>query len=122
MAFSPIPAARACIAAGLGCYREWRIESERATFTAQMDRFRLQPYGLAGGKPGAVGTLTLFRDGKTTPLHSKVGNMPLQKGDIIRLETSGGGGHGDPKARARDAVKTDIEQGYVSAAAAASYS
>jgi N-methylhydantoinase B len=106
---------------GLGLYREWRIESERATFTAQMDRFRMQPYGLKGGKPGAVGTLTLFRNGQATPLHSKVGNMPLQKGDIIRLETSGGGGHGDPKDRPRDAVQTDIEQGYVSAKAAQTY-
>ena len=106
---------------GLGLFREWRIESERATFTGQMDRFRTRPYGLAGGQPGAVGTLTLFRNGQRTPLHSKVGNMPLQKGDIIRLETSGGGGHGDPKKRPRDAVKTDLEQGYVSAKAAASY-
>jgi N-methylhydantoinase B len=106
---------------GLGLYREWRVESERATFTAQMDRFRMRPYGLAGGQPGAVGTLTLFRNGQKTPLHSKVGNMPLQKGDIIRLETSGGGGHGDPKKRPRDAVKTDLEQGYVSAKAAQTY-
>ncbi len=106
---------------GLGLFREWRVELDRATFTAQMDRFRFQPYGLAGGKPGAVGTLTLFRDGKPTRLHSKVGNMPLQKGDVIRLETSGGGGHGDPKTRPRDVVKTDIEQGYVTAATAAHY-
>ena len=48
---------------GLGLFREWRIESERATFTGQMDRFRTRPYGLAGGQPGAVGTLTLIRNG-----------------------------------------------------------
>ena len=106
---------------GLGLFREWRIESERATFTAQMDRFRFRPYGLAGGQPGAVGTLSLFRDGKRTALHSKVGNMPLQKGDVIRLETSGGGGHGDPTVRPRDAVKVDLDEGYVTAAAAGTY-
>jgi N-methylhydantoinase B len=106
---------------GLGLYREWRIESERATFTAQMDRFRFQPYGLAGGGSGAVGTLSLIRDGKRTALHSKVGNMPLIKGDIIRLETSGGGGHGDPKSRARAALETDLDQGYVTRATAALY-
>ena len=37
--------------------------------------------------------------------------MPLQKGDVIRLETSGGGGHGDPKKRPRDALKTDRRTG-----------
>lgn len=103
---------------GLGLVREWRIDAERATFTAQMDRFRFRPYGLQGGKPGAAGRLTLIRDGKETPLHSKVGNMPLKKGDIIRLETSGGGGHGNPNERARDAVRQDLEQGYVTAGAA----
>lgn len=107
---------------GLGLVREWRIDAERATFTAQMDRFRFRPYGLQGGKPGAVGRLTLLRDGKETALHSKVGNMPLRKGDIIRLETSGGGGHGDPKERVRDAVRRDLEQGYVTAEAAQGHS
>lgn len=106
---------------GLGLVREWRIDAERATFTAQMDRFRFRPYGLQGGKPGAAGRLTLIRDGKEMPLHSKVGNMPLKKGDIIRLETSGGGGHGNPKERARDAVQRDLEQGYVTAEAAQDY-
>ncbi len=107
---------------GLGLVREWRIDAERATFTAQMDRFRFRPYGLQGGKPGAGGRLTLLRDGKETALHSKVGNMPLRKGDIIRLETSGGGGHGDPKERVRDAVRRDLEQGYVTAGAAQGHS
>jgi N-methylhydantoinase B len=106
---------------GLGLYREWRVDSERATFTGQMDRFRFRPYGLAGGGPGAAGRLTLIRNSKKVPLHSKVGNMPLRKGDIIRLETSGGGGHGDPKARPRDALSIDIEQGFVTAEAAAEY-
>jgi N-methylhydantoinase B len=99
---------------GLGLTREWRIDAERATFTAQMDRFRFRPYGLEEGGPGAEGRLTLIRDGKEMLFHSKVGNMPLKKGDIIRLETSGGGGYGDPKSRARQAVIRDVEQGYVS--------
>jgi N-methylhydantoinase B len=99
---------------GLGLYREWRVDSDRATFTAQMDRFRFRPYGLAGGKPGAAGRLTLIRDGKASSLHSKVGNMPLRRGDIIRLETSGGGGHGDPASRSRELVRQDVALGYVS--------
>jgi N-methylhydantoinase B len=103
---------------GLGLRREWRVDAERATFTAQMDRFRFRPYGLAGGGPGAAGRLTLIRDGKETALHSKVGNMPLVKGDIIRLETSGGGGHGDPKLRPREALRRDVDQGYISPASA----
>ena len=104
---------------GLGLWREWRLDVARATCTAQMDRFRFRPYGLAGGLKGAAGRLTLIRDGKATSLHSKIGNMPLRKGDVIRLETSGGGGHGDPRRRAREAVQADLAQGYVTAAVAA---
>ncbi len=43
----------------------------------------------------------------------------LRRGDIVRLETSGGGGFGDPRARARALVERDLAQGYVSAEAAA---
>jgi N-methylhydantoinase B len=45
--------------------------------------------------------------------------MRLEKGDIIRLETSGGGGNGDPAQRSREAVRNDIEAGYITAEGAA---
>jgi N-methylhydantoinase B len=99
---------------GLGLCREWRIDSEAATFTAQMDRFRNRPFGLFGGGAGAAGRLTLIRDGKEIPLHSKVGNMALRKGDVIRLETSGGGGHGSPADRPAEDLARDRTLGYVS--------
>ncbi len=97
---------------GLGLRRAWRIDSEVATFTAQMDRFRHRPYGLFGGESGAAGRLTLVRDGGEEPLHSKVANMRLRKGDIIRLETSGGGGHGPPVERPVGLRERDAAMGY----------
>jgi N-methylhydantoinase B len=100
---------------GLGLYRAWRVDAERATLTAQMDRFRFQPYGLAGGGPGAPGRLALIRDGVRTELHSKVSNLSLRRGDIIRLETSGGGGYGDPRARDTGDIARDAALGYVTA-------
>lgn len=98
---------------GLGLRRTWRIETDNATFTAQMDRFRFQPFGLQGGGPGACGSLTLIRDGVETPMHSKVANMPLVKGDLIRLETSGGGGLGAAEHRELARQEHDREMGYV---------
>jgi N-methylhydantoinase B/oxoprolinase/acetone carboxylase alpha subunit len=47
-----------------------------------------------------------------------VTNLMLRQGDIVRLETSGGGGFGPPESRARALVERDLRQGYVSAAAA----
>ena len=97
---------------GLGLVREWRVGCKEAVFTANLERFRFSPYGLAGGGPGAAGRLTLLRDGAATPLASKVGNLRLRRGDVIRLETSGGGGFGDPAARTPEARASDAAQGY----------
>jgi N-methylhydantoinase B/oxoprolinase/acetone carboxylase alpha subunit len=94
---------------GLGLLREWRVDCPAAVFTANMDRFRFPPYGLAGGAPGSLGRLTLIRDGVTTPIAPKSDGVMLQQGDVVRLETSGGGGFGAAAEReatdtARDAV------------------
>jgi N-methylhydantoinase B len=97
---------------GLGLRRAWRIDSQAATFTAQMDRFRFRPFGIDGGEPGAAGQLELVRDGKVQALHSKISNMPLRKGDVVRLVTSGGGGLGAPGERPASARRRDREQGY----------
>ena len=79
---------------GEGLVREWRVDCPAAVFTANLERFKGRPYGLAGGEPGSAGRLTLVRDGVATALPSKVGNVRLQRGDLVRLETSGGGGYG----------------------------
>ncbi len=83
---------------GDGLVREWRIDCPGAVFTANLERFKFRPYGLAGGEPGSTGRLLHVRDGVAAPLPSKIGNLRLRKGDVIRLETSGGGGFGPPSA------------------------
>ncbi|OYW96859.1 MAG: hypothetical protein B7Z14_19100, partial [Bosea sp. 32-68-6] len=50
---------------------------------------------------------------------SKVSGLPLRQGDVVTIETSGGGGHGDPAARDPAALRRDLELGFVTAAAAA---
>jgi len=42
----------------------------------------------------------------------------VRKGDIVRFETSGGGGFGEARQRERELVERDVRLGYVSAAAA----
>jgi N-methylhydantoinase B len=64
-----------------------------ATATLTGERRRLAPYGLAGGQPGAPGRNTLIRDGQTIDLPGKT-TLTLQPGDVIRVETPGGGGWG----------------------------
>ncbi len=100
---------------GLGLAREWRVDCPEAVFTANLERFKFQPYGLAGGSPGSPGRLYLVRDGAREALPSKIGNLRLRRGDIIRLETSGGGGFGDPGLRPAADTAADVARGYVAA-------
>ncbi len=99
---------------GLGLVREWRVDCAEAVFTANLERFKHRPYGLDGGQPARVGALSLVRDGVRTALGSKVGNLRLRRGDVVRLETSGGGGFGDPARRPAAEAARDVALGYVS--------
>ena len=98
---------------GLGLIREWRIDSPRCFFTSNMDRFDHAPYGLAGGGPAARGALVLRRDGVESDIPPKTDNLPLQRGDVVRLETSGGGGFGPLSERAPEAAARDAAMGYL---------
>jgi N-methylhydantoinase B len=62
------------------------------------DRRERGPYGLAGGMPGMGGKNELIRKGKTTSLPGKCA-FNADPGDILRIETPGGGGWGKSKGR-----------------------
>ena len=100
---------------GLGLAREFRLDAPTGTFAANFDRFKIPPYGLQGGLPGRPGRLWLRRAGATVEeaLPSKVSGLELAAGDALRLETAGGGGHGDPAERDQRARETDRQLGYV---------
>lgn len=67
----------------------------RAPATASLlcERRQSQPYGLAGGEPGAPGRNVLIRAGGEQPLPAK-GEAALQAGDVLSIRTPGGGGWG----------------------------
>ena len=99
---------------GLGLVREFRLDAPEGTFAANLDRFKIAPYGLKGGEPGRVGQLIVRRAGSDTEenLASKVAGLNMKTGDIIRLETAGGGGHGHPKDRSKSDILDDLLEGY----------
>jgi 5-oxoprolinase (ATP-hydrolysing) len=54
---------------------------------------RYAPYGMAGGHDGACGRHLLFSNGSTSELPG-VCSLEVQAGDILTIETPGGGGYG----------------------------
>ncbi len=78
---------------GDGIVREIELLSE-AEITVLSERRKIQPYGLFGGKAGAAGKNTIMRSGKPEELGGKFSTM-LHEGDVVRIETPGGGGYGE---------------------------
>jgi N-methylhydantoinase B len=78
---------------GDGLCREFSFESQ-AQVTLLSERRIEGPYGLSGGLPGKKGENTLIRNGKKKKLPSKF-SILVEEGDILRIETPGGGGWGE---------------------------
>jgi N-methylhydantoinase B len=78
---------------GNGIIREIEfLEDSQVTILSERRRF--EPYGLAGGEPGLLGRNILIRGGEERELPGKV-SCEVKAGDIISLQTPGGGGFGD---------------------------
>lgn len=77
---------------GDGMIREYEFKVPTQV-TIMSERRKFAPYGLRGGRPGARGKNTLISRGKKIALKSKV-NISVQPGDVLRIETPGGGGYG----------------------------
>jgi N-methylhydantoinase B/oxoprolinase/acetone carboxylase alpha subunit len=83
---------------GEGIVREYEFLVE-SQLTIISERRKFPPYGLEGGRVGAVGRNTLIRKGREMILGSKI-NLRVEPGDVLRVETPGGGGYGRAGSRA----------------------
>ena len=82
---------------GDGVRRSVRLLASRGTASILTERRVLPPSGLHGGADGRPGRNFLVHEGKRRRLPSKV-TVPLSKGDVLILETPGGGGWGAKRA------------------------
>jgi N-methylhydantoinase B len=99
---------------GLGLVREWRLDAAEGTLSTNFERFRHAPYGISGGEKGSLSRTTVTRpDGSKLSLQSKVSGIPLRAGDVVTIETSGGGGFGDPGKRDPKRLARDLADGMV---------
>ena len=75
---------------GNGIVREYKVLSREAMLTTIFERGVVSPYGLFGGEPEAPFRVTLKRGSQHIAL-SGCQNTSLKHGDIILIETAGGG-------------------------------
>ena len=104
---------------GCGIVREYDILAEEAMLAVRIDSVKNPPWGMAGGMAGGVGRIVVNpgtnHERQLQPLSD--GNM-LKRGDVLRIETGGGGGYGHPFDRPAESVLDDVLGGFVTADAA----
>ena len=104
---------------GCGIVREYEILAEEAVLAVRIDSVNHPPWGIAGGMSGGAGAVLL---NPGTPDERRIAPLSdgtrLKRGDTLRIETGGGGGHGHPFDRPPEAVLEDVRGGFVSIDAA----
>jgi N-methylhydantoinase B/oxoprolinase/acetone carboxylase alpha subunit len=108
---------------GLAVRRDLEVLAPEVTVSAMLDRVERGAWGLFGGRPGRCAALLVrragddrFRDfceafGTVSP--SKLAGVVLRQGDVVRIESAGGGGFGDPRERDPALVARDVRAGLV---------
>ena len=83
------------------------------------DRMLLQPVGAAGGEAGSGSLYTLNPEtDRELSIPNKTDFIPIKSGDLLRIQTPGGGGWGDPLDRDPEKVLQDVRLERVSLDAA----
>ncbi len=84
---------------GDGLIIELRSLDDDVTFAVRgLERLTFQPWGVRGGEPGQRGRATLNPGTPGARDLGRVGTVTLNRGDVLRVETPGGGGLGERPA------------------------
>jgi N-methylhydantoinase B len=104
---------------GAGVVREYEVLAEHAVLSMRIDSVVNPPWGVGGGMRGGTGRAVV---NPGTPHERKLAPLSdgtvLLRGDILLLETGGGGGQGHPLDRPAEQVLQDVRDGFVSIEAA----
>jgi N-methylhydantoinase B len=95
---------------GLGLVRRYEVLEDDVEFALYADRFRAGAEGVGGGEAALPAAVTVERGGQRITVRSK-DSLRLQKGDVLVLETGGGGGYGSPDERDAASLLRDEEDG-----------
>jgi N-methylhydantoinase B len=100
---------------GCGLVREVEVLAPEAMISMRIDTVDNPPWGVAGGHAAGTGRCVI-NPGRSDERMLKPlsdGNM-VKRGDIVRIETGGGGGFGHPFDREPELVLSDVRGGFVS--------
>ncbi|MEF3322904.1 hydantoinase B/oxoprolinase family protein [Gulosibacter sp. GYB002] len=94
---------------GMGLRREYEIleHPQRVTFYSEQTHEDFRPRGVAGGEDAKPTTITVVEPDGSEWIAPSKNSRKLEVGTIVRVETAGGGGYGDPQLRDAEALEHD---------------
>src|SRR3989454_3308831 len=98
---------------GLAVERVWRCLTPNTSLIVRSDRAVHAPYGLQGGRPGALSSNLLIRADGTEEVLPSMFSITMQPGAAYEHRTAGGGGWGDPAKRDPQQIAHDLADGKV---------
>ncbi len=100
---------------GCGLIREVELLAPEAMVSMRIDSIENPPWGVAGGQAAGTGRCVVnpgcSDERVLKPLSD--GNI-VKRGDVVCIETGGGGGFGHPFDREPERVLADVRGGFVS--------
>jgi N-methylhydantoinase B len=98
---------------GKGILVDYRIRADDIFLTLGYTRSRILPWGVSGGVDGSPNYVEVIRASGGCDRYAVATGVIVNEGDIVRIHTGNGAGYGDPRNRDKDAVRSDIQNGYV---------
>jgi len=103
---------------GFGFRKRYRI-TQPCLLGTNLDRTKFPPWGVKGGSEAKPGRFTIVKGGSgEEEVIDKQNAYPLEPGDIVCVETGGGGGYGPVGERSLDLIQQDVDAGLVTRDAA----
>ena len=104
---------------GLATALDFRLAAPDSRITARnRDRAHFRPWGILGGRAAAPSDFVLNPGTEREKILGNTDYVVAEPGDVVHIHSPGGGGRGNPLDREPERVLADVEQGYVSVAAA----
>jgi N-methylhydantoinase B len=104
---------------GCGVVREIEVLAPEAVVSVRLDGVENPPWGVTAGKCGGPGRVVINPGKANERIIPPVSDGTIVRhGDVIRLETGGGGGWGHPFDREAARVLEDVQGGFVTREAA----
>ncbi len=98
---------------GFGVIRDYEIVGDGASAYCSFGRTDTPPWGVECGRSGSLNLLQVEEGGGKLSNFRREPHIALNRGDLVRIITGGGGGWGDPRAREQERVRRDVEDGYI---------